>query len=308
MTTAHATPEARPARVYPLLVLGLLSFSASPILVRYAADAPALAIAVWRTIFAVALLAPVALVRIGPEVRRLTKRDAVLIGAAGVLLGLHFVAWISSLYFTSVASASALVTTNPIFLALLGFLFLRERPAPGVTSAILLGVVGAVLIGWGDLAAPVFGGARPLLGNMLALTASLLVSIYLLIGRVVRQKLSWLAYVFPLYSVVAATVVVLALVMDVPLFGHEPLFYGLCLLMAVFPTLLGHGSFNYAIRYFPAAFLGLLALSEPVGASIMALLFFGEVPGWLALVGIVTVLASVALAILARRRAAARAS
>jgi drug/metabolite transporter (DMT)-like permease len=296
----------RPFIVYPILAAGLVCFSMSAVLVRAAADAPGLAIAVWRTAFAALMLAPVALARIGPEVRAFTRRDAGLIVAAGVLLGVHFITWIESLYHTSVASTSVLVTTSPIFLAVLGFVFLKERLAWPVVASIVLAVAGAVLIALGDATAGAgAAGPNPLLGNSLSLFAALLVSIYLLIGRVVRQKASWLAYVFPLYSVVALTTFAGALLMGTPLLGYAPGFYGLCALMALGPQIIGHGSFNYAVRYFPTAFLGLLSLVEPVGASLLAYLLFDEVPGPLTVAGIVVVLGAIAFSMRYRARRSA---
>ncbi|MEX0748300.1 MAG: DMT family transporter, partial [Rhodothermales bacterium] len=136
----------------------------------------------------------------------------------------------------------------------------------------------------------------------LALTASLLFSVYLLMGRVVRQKTSWLAYVFPLYTVAALTVLTIALVQGVPILGFKPEFYLLCAAMALGPQVLGHGSFNYAIRYLPAAVLGLLSLVEPVGASVLAYFIFQEVPSMPALAGMVIVLGAISVAIVNRKR------
>ena len=289
-------PVRPPAHVYVLLVVALVSFSASPILVRLASEAPGGAIAFWRTAIAVLLLSPIALTRIGPEVRRFSRRDWLLIGAAGVLLGFHFAAWIESLYHTSVASASVLVTTTPIFLALFSFFVLRERPTVGLTLAIMLGVPGAVLIGLGDGGA-VLEGARPLLGNGLALGAAVLVSGYLLVGRVVRQQTSWLAYVFPLYLCVAVTIALLARGLGHELTGYSWEVYAWCTALAVGPTILGHGTFNYAVKYVSATFLGVLALVEPIGASVLAFMLFGELPGNAVLGGIGLVLIAVACAV-----------
>lgn len=292
--------EGRRLQVVGLLVVGIASFSFSPILVRLASEAPALAVVTWRTVFAVAFLAPFALRRGGAELRGFTRRDWLLIAGAGVFLGLHFIAWTTSLYFTSVASASVLVTTSPIFLAVFGYLWLRERLRAATAVAIGTGVAGAVLIALGDAGGG--GGSAPMLGNGLAVTAALLVSFYLLIGRVVRQRTSWLGYVFPLYTVVAVTVVVTALLAGTPLWRYDPAVYGWCALMALGPQLLGHGSFNFALRYVSAALLGLLTLVEPVGAAFMAYGLFGEVPGALTLIGIAVVLASVGVAISRPRR------
>jgi len=181
----------------------------------------------------------------------------------------------------------------------LSYVVLGERLARRRQLAVGVGVAGALLLGWGDL-----GGeaTRPLIGNALAVAAAVLVSIYLLIGRVVRRKRSWLAYLFPLYTVVALTTLVVAAVRGAPLLGFSATFYGLCALMALGPSLVGHGSFNYALRYLPAAVVGLLALIEPVGASILAYAFFAEQPGLLALVGMTLVLGSVAVALWPARR------
>ena len=291
----------RPLLVYIALVLGVISFAFSPILVRWADDAPGVAIAVWRTSLAVLFLAPVAWRRIRTEVQAFDWRDVGLIIGAGVFLGLHFIAWIESLYHTTVASASVLVTTSPLFLVVLGYWFLGERLTRIAVIAIVVAVAGAATIAIGDAQA-VIAGTNPLWGNGLALGASLLVSFYLLIGRVVRQQVSWLAYVFPLYAVAALTTVVAAFVQGVPLFGYWLGFYGLCALMAIGPQILGHGSFNYALQYFPAALVGLLALLEPVGSSILAYFIFGEQPPPLALAGMLVVLVAVGVVVWSERR------
>lgn len=286
----------RPPRLFVVLALGVLSFAFAPILVRLAGDVPGLAIAVWRTVTAAVLLLPVAGIRIGPEVWSFTRKDVGLILGAGVFLGLHFIAWIESLFHTTVASASVLVTTSPIILAVLGYLILGERLAPTTVIAIGAAVGGATLIAWADAGTVVLGRGA-LWGNSLALSGALLVSLYLLIGRVVRQKVSWLAYVTPLYGTAAVTAVVVAVIKGVPLFGYSWTFYGLCAGLALGPQVLGHGSFNYALHYLPAAIIGTLALLEPVGASILAYALFGEVPPTGSILGMIVVLVAVAVVV-----------
>ena len=187
-------------------------------------------------------------------------------------------------------------------MALLGYLFLRERLTKPVVVGMLVAVFGAVLLGWGDLADPGNQASNPLLGNSLALAAAILVSIYLIIGRVVRRQYSWLAYVFPLYVTVAVTTLTMALVLRTPLLGYDWAIYGWCALMALGPSLMGHGAFNYAVRYFPVALLGVISLLEPVGASIMAFFLFDETPGVPALVGMLLVFAGISAALLPKRK------
>ena len=293
----------RPLRVYIALTLGVLSFAFAPILVRLAGDVPGLAIAVWRTVIAAAVLLPPA-ASVYPEIRRFSWRELGLVLAAGVFLGLHFIAWIESLYHTTVASASVFVTSSPVILAVLGYLLLGETLSKTTVGGIVTAVVGAVLIGWAD-AGTVTLGQGALWGNTLAVTGALLVSLYLLIGRVVRQKVSWLAYLAPLYATAAATALGAAALRGVPLFGYSWTMYALCAGLALGPQLLGHGSFNYALQYVPAAIVGMLALLEPVGASVLAYVLFDEVPPVASVVGMFVVLGGVAVVVWRRNRTGA---
>lgn len=285
-----------PASVWALLALGLVAFGASPILVRLAGDAPALALAAWRTAFVTVLLAAPALGRYRPEVAAFTRRDVVLVVVAGVLLGLHFMTWIASVQLTSVAAASVLVTTNPVMIAVLGVLFLGERPTRRTQVAIAVAVVGATLIGLGERD----GGAypNPMLGNALALAAAFLVSVYLLIGRAVRQRTSFVAYFAPLNAIAALTCTAGCIFLGVPLSLELPVL-GLAFVMGLGPGLLGHGSFTIALRYLPAAFLGLLSLVEPVLATGLAFALFGETPAPVALLGAVAILGAIAAVVTA---------
>lgn len=288
-----------PLRVYLLLGLGVVSFAFAPILVRLAGDVPGLAIAVWRTVTAAAVLVPVAAFRAKSELRAFSLKDIVLILSAGGFLGLHFIAWIESLYHTTVASASVLVTLSPILLVILGYFVLEERLTMGTVLAIVTAVGGAILITWTD-AGTVTLGRGALVGNSLAFGGALLVSVYLLIGRVVRQTVSWLAYVTPLYTAAAVTALIGAGLWGIPLFDYSWTFYALCAGLALGPQILGHGSFNYALQYMPAAIVGVLALLEPVGASILAYVLFGEIPPTGSVLGMIIVLLAVAVVVLRR--------
>jgi len=279
-----------PVRVYWALVAGLISFSFSPILVRLAGEAPGATVALWRTVLAMVFLFPFAARTARTDWKMHSTRSRLLTLVAGVLLGVHFIIWIESIYHTSIASASVLFTTNPLFIAGFGYLVLRERPSRVTFVAIVVSVFGAALIGWGDAADVHF--PRAVLGNGLAVGAAITFAGYLLIGRSTRQSSEWLAYVFPLYTVVTVTVVAYALARGVPLTGFGWKVYAACALMALGPQILGHGSLNYAVRYIPVAVLGLLGLVEPVLATLWAWLFFDEVPGPMAIAGMFIILAS----------------
>ena len=285
-----------------LLVLGVVSFAFAPTLVRWAGDVPALTIAVWRTVTAAGVLAPGLLsTRARAQLRAVSGRTLLLMLAAGGILGVHFLLWIESLGHTTVASASIFVTSSPLLLAALGYLVLGERLSAGTLVAIGVAVAGAVLIGWAD-AGTVTLGRGALWGNGLALGAAVLVSLYLLIGRVVRQTVGWWAYVFPVYGAAAVVIVATAGIQGTPLLGYPWRVYGLCAALALGPQVLGHGAFNYAVQQVSATVVGLLALLEPVGASILAYGLFGERPPALSVLGMGVVLGAVGVVVWRRNR------
>jgi len=286
-----------PPRVVGALGLGVVSFAFAPILVRWAGDVPGIAIATWRTVTAAGVLLPgLARPRAWDQVRQFSWGEGLMIVGAGIFLGGHFILWIESLSHTTVASASVFVTSSPALVAVLGYLVLGERLSGGTVGAIVAAMAGAALLGWAD-AGTITIGRGALWGNSLALGAALLVSVYLLIGRVVRQDVTWWAYVPLLYTAAAASVLAAAWIQGTPLLGYSWRFYGLCVALALGPQVLGHGSFNYALQHLSAAVVGMLSLLEPVGASILAYLLFDEVPPPLSIVGMVVVLAAVAVVI-----------
>ena len=301
MATDDNARASTPWSVYPLVALAVFLFSVSPILVRLASDAPALSIAGMRTVFAALVVFPVALVRRRAELAGFNWRDWLLITVAGILLALHFIFWIKALYFTSVSSASVLVASSPIVLAILSYVFLKERLSRVVIFSIIGGVAGAVLLGIGDRDAEM-SVSNPVLGNALALSAACFFSVYFVIGRVVRQKVSWLGYVGPLYLVVALTSACVLWIDGSPILGFDPRIYLLCLVMGLGPQIVGHGSFNYAVKYLSPTLLGLFGLMEPVGATLYAWILFSEVPSLLSFAGTGILLLSVGVALRATGR------
>lgn len=286
-----------PSSVHVILALGLMSFSLSPILVRLAGDAPSLSLVVLRTFFSIVILAPFAIAREGKAMLQLTRKEISVIVVAGVLLGFHFFIFFEAIRLTTVASATVFISLTPIFLGLLGFVFLKERLSVYVVIGIVFAVIGGLMIAYGDSGADVQAVNAPL-GNLLALVGCVMVSLYLLIGRVARQNISFLAYIFPMYGVATFSMIIVALVTGTPLFGLGGRIYFLCILMAIFPQLIGHGSFNFSIKFFPAAILGLLSLTEPIGSTIMAYFIFDEFPGTWSLIGMGVTLCAVSFALL----------
>jgi drug/metabolite transporter (DMT)-like permease len=238
------------------------------------------------------MLSPVALGRRRDELARLTRGELARAGAAGVLLALHFGAWISSLEFTSVAASVVLVTTNPLFVGLLSPFLLREPVSQAMFGGILVAFAGSGVIALGGTG----GGDAHLLGDLLALAGAAGIAGYMMIGRTLRRKLSLLTYIFVVYSVAAAALLAVALLTSQPMRGLAPQTYGWILYLALGPQLVGHTSFNWALRYLSAAFVTVSLLSEPIGASLLAWLLLHEPPTVLEVLGGALILFGVALA------------
>lgn len=297
-----AAPRAT-IRVWIVLSLGLFTLGASAILIRLAGVESAVDFRVlifWRLVFTVGLLLPVGLGSTArSDMRRFTRRDTLLIGGGGVLLAIHFLGWFSSLAYTSVASATVLVTMSPIFIAVLGVVFLRERPSRRTWLAIVVGVAGAVLIGLGDARGGDF--PRAALGNALAFGAALAIAGYLLVGRSVRQRVGFGAYFVPLNVTVLAVITGVVWASGVSL-AVDGTTLGLCFAMALGPGLLGHGSLSYSVRYIPASTVGLLTLLEPLVSAGLAMMLFREIPQPLAVAGMIVVLVSIGAVLWRPRR------
>ena len=305
------TPK-RPKIQYLLgLGLGLSAQSTASILIRYAqADgANSLIIAAWRLTLASLALLPLMLWRYWPELKRLATRVWVLAVVSGVFLGLHFATWISSLAYTTVASSVVIVSSSPLFVALLSAIALRESPPRAVRQGMVAALAGIVVIGLVDLCTP--GGCpapadlwqgRAFLGNLLALAGAVAIAVYFIIGRSLRHEhdgqpgISLIPYIFLTYGTASLTLLASTLVLRLPLTGYAPRVWLWFALLALVPQLLGHSSYNWALKYLPATYVSVILLGEPIGSTLLAVLLLGEIPSALKLAGGALILAGIVIA------------
>lgn len=283
---------------FAVLALGVLIASTAAIMISAAIDlgATSLSIAAGRLALAALILTPIAWGKAGAELRRIERRDWLWGVGAGVFLAIHFATWISSLSYTSVASSTALVTTNPIFVALASWLIFRERLGWGVWLGVLLTICGSALIGLSDTGGG--GGSNPLLGDALALLGAVCVSGYFLVGRTLRTRLSILPYIWLVYSSAAVILVIWMLLAGETLLGLDSRIYLLLVGLALGPQLLGHTSFNWAIKYVSATIVTVAILGEPLGSALLALIVLDQPVVPLQLVGGALLLAGIAVATL----------
>ena len=297
-------------RLNPLLVLafGILAVSTASIFVRYAqVYAPSLVIAAWRLSLAALILAPLTLKRDRGVLRALQRYEFQLALLSGLFLALHFATWISSLEFTTVASSAVLVTTTPLWVALVSPFFLKEPITRPVMIGMLLALMGGIVIGLSDTCSWQAGGlvcpglsemvhGRAFLGDVLALAGAMFAAAYVIIGRKLRINVTLLSYIFLVYGAAAIVLIAMMLLAGEPAFGYPPVTYLWFLLLAIIPQLLGHSSFNWALKYVSAAYVSVTLLGEPIGATILAYFFLDEAPTTAKVFGAILILTGIYVA------------
>lgn len=268
------------------------------------ADAPAVTASFWRLAFATLLLLPFTR-RAWPAWRAYTGRDWSVVLAAGFALAAHFALWVTSLFYTTVAASTCLVTLQAVFVALGGHFVVGDRLTSRGWLGVAIAVAGAVAIALADGSVAV-DSRRALLGDGLALAAGLGSAVYFLIGRRLRATRGLVEYVTPVYAAAA-----LGLLLALPFLG-QPLATGLppssflaFVLLAAVPMLGGHTMANWAVRYIPAHTIASWILLEPVGAALLAWPLLGEVPHVGVAAGGALVLVGAALTVPRRSAAAA---
>lgn len=293
-------PEPPRWKVVTYLAIGLLAMASSSLLVRAGFNAaPEQSIGISLTLGAGRLcLASLFLLPAWLTLLRRPRQDVralVYAGLSGVLLAAHFSAWFSSLLFTSVTASLVLVTLGPVWTALLGTWLRIEKISPLAWFGIATAFAGALVIGVADAKPSATSGSNPLLGDALALAGGIAVAGYRLLGRAAQHRgLSIGEYSAFAYG--AGGVLLLpwpgllapGSVWDAYA-GLSPAFYGWLIALAVVPQLIGHTSANWAIRWFSPTLVSLLILFEPVLASVLVWILFGErAGGWVWFGGAIT--------------------
>lgn len=271
-------------RPYPILLLGTVMVSCAAILIRFSTASP-LIIAFYRLFYAVLILLPLSCIRYRQEFQKIGWRSISLSFLAGLFLALHFFSWITSLEHTTINSSVVLATTHPVLVAVFSALFFKEKMSLPLLMGILTAMLGSILIAVGGLQM----GAGFFKGNLLAFLGAVMMAGYILVGSRVRKTLSLFPYVLLTYS--AATLFLLVLVLFFhPLQGYSTDNHLLFFLLALGPTVIGHTCFNWALKYIPSTQVSVSILGEPLGATLLAVFFFQEIPSLLALGGGILVL------------------
>ena len=288
---AFSHKDAPGVHPYFVLIAGILAISTGAVFARMA-DAPSLVIAAYRVGLASLILVPITSWKARNELRCLSSRDFGTALLAGVFLAMHFAAWISSLKFTAISNSVVLVSTSPLWVGIFAPLLLKDKIKPLTLLSILFSLLGCGIIGSGDFS----GGGKALWGDFLALLGGFCAAGYLILGRKLRQKLSLLVYISLCYASAAIILWSVVLVMGLQISGFNNQTFWVLWAMAIISQILGHGCYNWALRYCNTTLVALSFLGEPVGATMLAYLLFHEALTPTKTIGGLIILAAIYLA------------
>lgn len=271
--------------LYVAIAVGM--FATSPVLIRLAYPVSSFEITFWRMAFA----APTVLVlsRILQQPIRVPYQDMGRFVLYGLVAALHFLLYIASLNFTTIAHSLALVYTAPVFIAIFSAMFLGEHLVRRKYMGIAITVIGvAILAGFEPQIS-----LRMIVGDVLALGSAVCFGFYSVFGRSQRDHYPLLTYAFVVYACAALWLAPVAIVSFKPVYTLTGIMA--ILFLGIFPLGIGHTLYNAAIRRVHAAYANLIATQEVTGGIILGFLILGEVPSLNALLGALIALVGIIL-------------
>ena len=296
----------RPSLISLVLLLSVLGVSLSGPLVRLS-DAHPIAIAIWRLVFSLGIIA-IPLVAHGSwrQWRTLDAGSYAIAICGGVLLAMHFWSWNTSVEMTTIAASVVLVNVQPLIVATLSVVWLREAPSRQQWIGIAIAMAGAIVVVLPDLVQS--GGlslrGRAAVGDALAAVGAITAAGYYVIGRRLRGgregggALDLWAYVALVYGSCLIVLLVIAGIIGVRIAPYPRREFEIFALLALGPMLFGHTGMNWALRYARAYQVNIVLLGEPIGATLLAALLPGirERPTMYTVLGGALVLSGILLA------------
>ncbi len=256
-------------QIYPLLIIGLIAISTSPVIAKMLPLVPATVIAFWRMAIASALLW---VYSVFFSYKSVKSNNSILVYLAGASLAMHFIFWFGALKLTSIANTTVLGIVAPAFTLLIEKLVYGKKINAFSSIALIIVFIGCVIVQGSDLGS--FSGEG--LGNIMAIVSAVFLGIVFLIGSKARQEIGVLTYTKNLFSVSALVLLSCSLLLNNPIFNYSINNYFWLCMLGVVPTLIGHTIFSYSIKYVSPTIITSIPLGEPIIASILAFVLFKE--------------------------------
>ncbi len=203
---------------------------------------------------------------------------------AGLFLSVGFAAYVFAMYTTTVANTNFIITTETIFLAAMGYFFLKEKIDLVTLIAIILGMCGVLLILGSSLS---IQSSDQFIGNIVAFIMPISFAILVIIVRK-----------FPNIDMVPAQFIagVSAAIIGFFIAGNISISFNdiiLAMLAGFFQIGFGFIFITLGSQTTPAAVVGVLMLTESVFGPLWAWIFINEIPPILVIIGGAIIIVSI---------------
>jgi len=274
-----------------LAILAVLAFATSPVFVLAAAPLSAFVITFGR--MAVGAIWVIFLGRLYRQPILPNRADRMLFVGIGLITALHFLSYIASLSFTTIAQSLAIVYTAPIFVALFSATMLHEPISSRKWLGVVVTVAGiAILVGFQPQM-----DARMAFGDLLALVSAITFGLYSVAGRSQRARYGLFTYTGTVYGMAALWALPAAAL------TLQPAALTLKSVSAVvaaglIPLGVGHTLYNAALRRTHATIVNLIATQEVTGGIVLGAIFLGQAPLASEIIGAVVALVGIAVVLI----------
>ncbi|ADG71313.1 DMT family transporter [Brachyspira murdochii] len=281
------------------LLIGVTALSASAIFVKLA-NAPSSIMAFYRIFISFWFIFIITMSKktTREEIFSLTKKEIILGLISGVSLALHYFLWFHSLNLTSVASATVIVTLQPLFAFVAGYFFFKERYTKLAVSGFIIAVIGSIIIGWGDFQL----SGKALIGDLLSFISAGFISNYFIIGQYTRRRLSAFSWISLTYFFAFVFLGILSYIMHIPFTGYSSKTWFNILGLTLISTMLGQMVFTWLLKYFSATVISMTILGEAVGTCILGYFILHETVSLQQFVGIIVILLGIGIFLWEKRK------
>ena len=258
-------------RIYLILALALVSVSSTAVVIRYVELVPALTLAFWRMLSASLFLWCYSIKK-PQNLISLDNKYRILL--AGFFLGMHFALFFVGVRNTSVASATLLANTGPIFTSLMSR-FRGEKVSLSVLLGLLISIFGIIFVQWSDFRVE----GNKSWGNIFSLLSGFCIAMTYMFASEIRKDTENILYGRSVFFIAAMTICVIAMLNGVSIFSFNKTDIVWFVFLGIVPSILGHNMLNYCIKYLSPTAVASIPLGEPIIASALCyFLFFETVP------------------------------
>jgi drug/metabolite transporter (DMT)-like permease len=292
---------------YIVILSGYFIGAGGPILIRLAQSEgiPSLVIVAYRQIFSLIFFTPFVLGKHRHELRQITPRDLMFAALAGIVMAARFLLVFEAYNNTSILIVSVISGSSPLWVALAETVFLKAALSRNIWLGLFLALAGGVVIAFAGFDGGTSLGNNAALGVFYALTSTILLAIYLNLGRSIRNRISFWPYIWLIFLFAAITSLLATFAAGMPLTGYSAKGYLWLVALTITAQVIAHGAINYVLAYVSATFVSISSQVSNVVSVLLAYLIFAELPGPLQIVGSVIIIVGVIIATLRPKAKAA---